>query len=80
VPECWGGVGSDGGGGVGSGGGGGVAGGVLSFSWHGQQHNSSSQLVFVFTTIGTVTGLSSSLVDVGSGEVNDHTSSCFRLR
>jgi hypothetical protein len=60
--------------------GGGVAGGVLSFfSWHGQQQYSSSQLVFVFTTIGPVTG-PSSLVDVGSEEANADVSSCLRLK
>jgi hypothetical protein len=69
-------------GGVGStGGGGGVAGGVLPFfSWHGQQQNSSSHLVFVFATVGPVTGPSSSLVDVGSGEANADASSCLRLK
>jgi hypothetical protein len=41
---------------------------VVFFSWHEQQQYSSSQPVFVFTTIGPVTGPSSSLVDVGSGE------------
>jgi hypothetical protein len=51
---------------------------VLSFfSW---QQNSSSHLVFVFTTIGPVTGLSSWLVDVGSGEANADASSCLRLK
>jgi hypothetical protein len=51
---------------------------VLSFfSWNGQQQYSSSQPVFVFTTIGLVTGPLSPLVDVGSGEANadaDHRS------
>jgi hypothetical protein len=38
---------------------------VLSFFlWHGQQQYSSSRSVFIFTTIGSVTGPSSPLVDV----------------
>jgi hypothetical protein len=53
---------------------------VLSFfSWHGKQQYSSSQTVFVFTTIGPVTGPSSSFVDVGSGEATADASSCLRL-
>jgi hypothetical protein len=47
---------------------------------HGQQQYSSSQPVFVFTTIGPVTSPSSSLVDVGSGEANADASSCLKLK
>jgi hypothetical protein len=50
------------------------------FSWHGQQQYSSSLPVLVFTTIGPVTGPSSSLVDVRSGEANVDASSCLRLK
>jgi hypothetical protein len=50
------------------------------FSWHGQQQYSSSQPVFVFSTIGPVTGPSSSLVDVRFEEANADASSCLRLK